>query len=137
MKTLYSAKVSVESGRDGAIRSDDGRLALRLAFPKVLGGDGEGTNPEQLFAAGYGACFASTMKAIAKSEGTSLDTVEIIADVDMMLDGELFQLGAQLTVRAPGVPREALERLVDKARGACPYSRAIRGNVTTNVILAP
>ena len=135
MKTLYTTTVIITSGRDGAIRSDDERLVARLAFPKALGGDGAGTNPEQLFAAGYGACFGSTVATLAKAEGLALQDIEVRSEVDLTLDGSTYGLGVRLAFRARGAEREVLTRLVEKAKAVCPYARAIRDNVTTTVTI--
>ena len=135
MKTLYTTKINVTSGRDGSVRSDDDRLTARLAFPTVLGGTGEGTNPEQLFAAGYAACFGSTMATIAKAEGIALSNVEVRSEVDLMLDGESYGLGVRLFVRATGASNEKLVALAEQSKKTCPYSRAIQNNVTTTVTI--
>ncbi len=133
MSTIYTANVTIKSGRDGSARSDDGRLDARLAFPVALGGDGQGTNPEQLFAAGYGACFAGTLTAIAKAEGKPVSDVEVGAEVDMMLRDGTYDLGVRLAVKAAGVDRATLDALVEKAKLACPYARATRNNVESRV----
>jgi osmotically inducible protein OsmC len=132
MTTLYTGRVSVRGGRNGAVRSDDGRLDAPLAFPKALGGTGEGTNPEQLFGAGYAACFATTLEVIAKSEGKALTGVNVVAEVDMLLENNRYDLAVRLLVNAD-TDRATLEALVEKARGACPYSRATRNTLATTV----
>ncbi len=136
MDTLYTARVNVRSGRDGSVRSDDGSLEARLAFPTSMGGDGKGTNPEQLFAAGYAACFGSTVAAIAKAAGKPLADVEVAAEVDMLHDAGAFDLAVRLTVRAAGADRGALEGFVEQAKQACPYSRATRGSLATTIAVA-
>jgi Ohr subfamily peroxiredoxin len=136
MAILYTAKVDVRSGRDGSVLSDDGRLDARLAFPTALGGDGNGTNPEQLFAAGYAACFGSTLAAIGKAEHTPLANVAIAAEVDMLHDAGTYDLAVRLVVRADGIPREALERLIEKAKQACPYARATRTSLAVSIVVA-
>lgn len=136
MTTLYTARAQVISGRDGSVRTDDGKLETRLAFPKSLGGDGNGTNPEQLFAAGYGACFGSTLATIAKAEGAALRNVHVDSEVDMNNESGNYDLAVRLAVRAENVDRPTLEALVEKAKAACPYSRAIRGNVVTAITIA-
>lgn len=136
MTVLYTAKVHVTSGRDGSIRSDDGLLSARLAFPPSLGGDGQGTNPEQLFAAGYAACFASTLKLIGKNEGTALANVAVDAEVDMLHVDGTYDLGVRLTVKAEGADDKTLLALIEKTKKACPYSRATFATVKTTIGVA-
>ena len=137
MKTLYTATIQVKSGRDGAARSDDGHLEAKLAFPKALGGTGEGTNPEQLFAAAYAACFASTVQTIAKAERLPIGDVAIRGEVDILLEGTTYDLAVRLFLTADGLDRASLTAVVEKAKAACPYARAIRNNVKTEVTLSP
>lgn len=136
MKTLYTAKVDVRSGRDGTIRSDDGQLDVRLDFPAALGGKGAGTNPEQLFAAGYAACFATSLSATAKESGSPLTQVAVASEVDMLHDGTTWDLAVRLVVRAEGVSRSVLAGLIEKTKTVCPYSRATRGSLATSVTIA-
>ncbi|MBC7975151.1 MAG: Ohr family peroxiredoxin [Myxococcales bacterium] len=136
MTTIYTAKVTVRSGRDGTIASDDGKLEARLAFPKSLGGDGAGTNPEQLLAAGYAACFGSTLTAVAKASGKVLSNVEIGAEVDMLHDAGTYDLAVRLIVNAKGADRPALLGFIEQTLQACPYSRATRHTLATSVVLA-
>ena len=137
MSTLYTGKVQVRGGRDGSVRSDDGQLEARLAFPKSMGGDGKGANPEQLFGAGYAACFASTVAAIGRAEGTPVANVTVDAEVDVVKEGDTFDLRARLTVRAEGTEHQRLTALVEKAKLACPYSRATRSTIATTVTVVP
>ncbi len=136
MSILYTAKVRLRSGRDGSVRAEDGNLDVRLALPVALGGDGKGTNPEQLFAAGYGACFASTLATLGKAGGTPLTSVDVEAEVDILLEGGTYDLGIRLKIDAKGVDDPVLRDLVERAKLACPYSRATKNNVTASVILA-
>jgi lipoyl-dependent peroxiredoxin len=136
MTTLYTARVHIQGGRDGLVKSDDGRLRLHLAAPTTMGGTGNGTNPEQLFAAGYGACFASTIKAVAVARGKHVEAVEVNAEVDVNLDKGSHGLAVRLTVKAWGVDPATLYALIDGAKAACPYSRATRNNVTTTVTVS-
>ncbi|MBC8072224.1 MAG: Ohr family peroxiredoxin [Deltaproteobacteria bacterium] len=135
MTTLYTAHVHIDSGRDGSIRADDGKLEARLAYPKSLGGDGDGTNPEQLFGAAYGACFGSTLSTIAKAEGKVLRNVHVDAEVELHSEDGNYGLAVRLGVRAEGVDRPGLEGLIEKAKVTCPYARAVRNNVVTTVSL--
>ena len=131
-KILYTAKAHTTGGREGgASRTDDGRLAVTLSIP---GTPGTGTNPEQLFAAGWSACFLSAMKLIAgKKKITLPDDVSIDAEVDLGLAQGVHGLAARLHVFLPGMDREAAEALVDAAHHACPYSNATRGNIEVNI----
>lgn len=133
MTILYTARVQVRGGRDGSMRSDDGLLEARLAVPVPMGGDGKGTNPEQLFAAGYAACFASTLAAIAKASGHSLTDVTIAAEVDVGVENGAYDLAIRLVVSGAGVDRATLEPLIERAKSACPYSRATRNNLACAV----
>jgi osmotically inducible protein OsmC len=127
-KVLYTAKAHTTGGRDGgASRTDDGRLDVKLSSP---GTGGAGTNPEQMFAAGWSACFLSAVKLVAGKKRISLPAdIAIDAEVDLGLRGAAFGLAARLNVRLPGVDHEAAQALVDAAHQVCPYSLATRGNI--------
>lgn len=132
MKPLYTADVKVVGGREGSIQSSDGALNHKLSMPKGLGGPGgEGTNPEQLFAAGYGACYESALANIARKEGVTLKDVTIHSQVmigkDETDDG--FKLAVKLKIEMPGIERSQAEELAKKAHAFCPYSKATRGNI--------
>jgi osmotically inducible protein OsmC len=126
-KVLYTAKVHTTGGRDGAARSDDGRLDITLSPP---GHAGNGTNPEQLFAAGWSACFIGAMGIAANKMRVTLPADRAInAEVDLgTVDGGFF-LQARLNVSLPGLDRETAQALVDAAHQTCPYSKATRGNI--------
>ena len=133
-KTLYAAHATSTGGRTGSTESSDGRIKLQLSTPKELGGDsGPGTNPEQLFAAGYSACFIGAMKAVAAREKLKLPAdVSISADVSIgPLTGKpgAFGIAVSMAVSVPGMDRAAAEKLVATAHVVCPYSNATRGNV--------
>ncbi|HLJ44709.1 MAG TPA: organic hydroperoxide resistance protein [Bryobacteraceae bacterium] len=136
-KVLYTAKAHTTGGRDnGHSRTSDGRLDVKLSIP---GAPGEGTNPEQLFAVGWSACFLSAIKLIAGKRRIALPPeVDIDAEVDLGLEHGVHGLAARLNVSLPGMDRETAEALVDAAHQACPYSRATHGNinVTTNIVTA-
>lgn len=136
MKAIYTAAVEVISGRDGSVRSNDGLLEARLAFQKALGGTGQGTNPEQLLAAGWGACFASSLAYVAKEEGKPLGSIAVNAEIDLLQGTEGFGLTARLTVKAPGEEVARVERLIEKARGVCPYSKALKSTVAADYRVA-
>ncbi|MGG3281845.1 organic hydroperoxide resistance protein [Paenibacillus solani] len=132
MKALYTADVKVIGGREGSVESTDGVLKHKLSMPKELGGPGgDGTNPEQLFAAGYGACYESALANIARKEGIELKDVVIHSQVmigkDEGADG--FKLAVKLKIEMPGVDKSQAEDLAKKAHAFCPYSKATRGNI--------
>jgi lipoyl-dependent peroxiredoxin len=126
-KVLYTAKAHTTGGRDGASRTSDGRLDVKLSSP---GAPGTGTNPEQLFAAGWSACFLSAMGLVARKMKVALpaDTA-IDAEVDLGTNDGGYVLRARLNVSLPGVDREVARALVDAAHQTCPYSKATRGNI--------
>ncbi len=131
---VYTATATSTGGRTGSTKSSDGRIALQLSTPKELGGDsGPGTNPEQLFAAGYSACFIGAMKAVAARQKIALPAeVSITADVGIgPLTGKAgaFGIAVKMAVSIPGMDRAAAEALVATAHEVCPYSNATRGNV--------
>lgn len=134
MKVLYTAKVHTTGGREGTSRSHDGRLDIRHTSP---GSNAEGTNPEQLFAAGWSACFEGAMGVAARKMKLTLPAdLAIDAEIDLCnAEGEYF-LQARLNVALPGVGREVAQALVDAAHQTCPYSKATRGNIDVAVTLA-
>ncbi len=139
MQILYTANATATGGRDGQATSDDQKLSVKLSTPRELGGaGGEGTNPEQLFAAGYSACFIGAMKYVAAAQKIALPAdTSVNGKVGIGPNGKGgFGLAVELNVSLPGLAREAAEALVHKAHEVCPYSNATRGNidVTLNVI---
>ena len=131
MTTLYTAHAHVTGGRDGAAKTDDGKLDVKLAPPKELGGNGAGTNPEQLFAAGYAACFIGAMRLVAGNEKIAVPQgLAFDADVSLGKDAQdHFRLGVVFNIALPGMDKAAAEALVAKAHEVCPYSRATCGNI--------
>lgn len=132
MKVLYTAHAIADGGRDGAVKSSDGMIDVKLNKPKALGGsEGPGTtNPEQLFASGYSACFAGAIGFVAGQKKIALQGIFVTAHVDIgMLDAGGLGLGAQLDVRLPGIDRATAEGLVEAAHQVCPYSKATRNNI--------
>lgn len=126
-KVLYTARTHTLGGRDGAARSDDGRLDIKLTRPGALEG---GTNPEQLFAAGWSACFeGEIMRAARKLKVTAPANLAIDAEVDLGMTGEAYFLQARLNVSLPGLDRDVAQALVNEAHQTCPYSKATRGNI--------
>ncbi|MGI3780688.1 MAG: organic hydroperoxide resistance protein [Janthinobacterium lividum] len=135
--TLYSATATAWGGREGHVESTDKRVDLQLSVPKSLGGDdGAGTNPEQMFAAGYAACFHSALKAIGRSQ--KLDVSESAVTVTISMVGSLTEgidLAARIEAELPGLDREAAQSLLEAAHAGCPYSRATRGNIEASISL--
>ena len=132
-RVLYTAKAHTMGGRDGGdSRTDDGHLEVKFSSP----GQGSGTNPEQLFAAGWSTCFLSAIKLVAgKRKITLPDEVAIDAEVDLGISHGNFSLAARLNVSLPGVDRKVAQELVDAAHQTCPYSRATRGNIDVAINL--
>lgn len=136
-KVLYTAHATSTGGREGTSKSSDGVLDLKLTTPKEMGGNGAvGTNPEQLFAAGYSACFIGAMKYVAGTQKIALPAdTSIQADVGIGPIPAGFGIQVTLNVTIPGMEHAAAQKLVEAAHGVCPYSNATRGNVevTLNV----
>lgn len=133
-KTLYTAAVHVTGGRDGAAKSSDGRLDIKLSPP---GGSGEGTNPEQLFAAGWSACFQGAMTIAAKAKGVALPAeLAIDAEVALRQGEDGYSLAARLNVHVPGIDPDIARQIIEAAHRTCPYSKAIKGNIDAVVALA-
>ena len=133
-KVLYTAKAHTTGGREGASRSDDGRLDVQLVAP---GTGTTGTNPEQLFAAGYSACFIGAMKAVAGKTSTTLpDGLAVDAEVDLGTIPNAYGIAVRMTVHLPGMDRAAAQKLIDAANQVCPYSNATRGNIDMTLTLA-
>ena len=129
-KVVYRAKATASGGRDGKARSDDGKLDVKLDVPSEMGGGGQGTNPEQLFAAGYSACFLGALKLVAGKEKTKLpDNVSVTGEVGIGPIPNGFGIEVDLTIDAPGMDQAKLKELVDKAHIVCPYSNATRNNI--------
>jgi Ohr subfamily peroxiredoxin len=133
---VYTAHAHTVGGRAGTARTDDGKLDVKLAYPPALGGDGNGTNPEQLFAAGYGACFTGALGLVARGEGVKLGEHSVDVSVDLIKDAPSFKIGVTLTLNAPDVDRATAQDLLEKAHQVCPYSKATRGNVDVKLAVA-
>ncbi|HPK31280.1 MAG TPA: organic hydroperoxide resistance protein [Ottowia sp.] len=133
-KVLYTAHAHTTGGRDGESRTDDGRLAVRLTPP---GAPGNGTNPEQLFAAGYSACFIGAMKAVAGKQKITLPAdLSVDAEVDLGPVGQAYGIAVRMTITLPGMDKAAAQALVDTAHQVCPYSNATRGNIDVTLTVA-
>jgi Ohr subfamily peroxiredoxin len=129
---MYTTKVTVKGGRNGEAASADGRLNLKLASPKEMGGSEhmQGTNPEQLFAAGYGACFLGALGHVAAQRKIAVPKdVSLDAEVSLGRNGETLGIAAKLHVTLPGMDKKQAEELVDAAHHFCPYSHATRNNI--------
>lgn len=135
MKTLYTAEaLATGAGRDGHGRSADGRLDFDLAVPKEMGGSGEGTNPEQLFAVGYAACFHSALQLVAREAKADVTDSAVGSRVHIgPNDTGGFQLAVELEVTLPNLDEATAQKIADKAHEVCPYSNATRGNIDVTV----
>jgi osmotically inducible protein OsmC len=136
-KVIYQAHATSTGGRDGSTRSSDGLIDLKLSVPKEMGGAGGGVNPEQLFAAGYSACFIGAMKFVAGMQKIALPAdTRIDATVGIGQIPAGFGIEVQMVVHIPGMDKAAAQALVDKAHAVCPYSNATRGNIDVTLTVA-
>ena len=137
-QVVYTGTATATGGREGTAKSDDGKLELALSTPKELGGaGGEGTNPEQMFAAGYSACFIGALKHVAASQKIKLaDDINVSGDVSIDPIEQGFAIAVKLTVDLGELEREKAQALVDAAHQVCPYSNATRGNIAVDIALA-
>ncbi|MFE9172555.1 organic hydroperoxide resistance protein [Streptomyces kebangsaanensis] len=136
MDALYTAVATATHGREGRAVSSDGRLDLQLGLPVEMGGNGQGTNPEQLFAAGYAACFASALGLVGRRAGVDVGDAAVTGEVGIGKQGEGFALAVTLRVELPDSVDEATGRkLVEQAHQVCPYSNATRGNIPVELVI--
>ena len=137
MKTLYTAEaLTTGDGRNGHARSSDGRLDLNMAIPKEMGGSGDGTNPEQLFAIGYAACFHSALRLVGRQEKADVTDSAVGARVSLgQIDNGGFGLAVELEVTLPNLDHAAAQQLTEKAHQVCPYSNATRGNIDVKLVV--
>jgi lipoyl-dependent peroxiredoxin len=137
-KVLYTAQATATGGREGRAISSDNALDVQLSTPRELGGaGGPGTNPEQLFAAGYSACFLGALKLVAGKAKIALPAdTSITGKVGIGPIASGFGIQAELNISAPGLPREQVQQLVEQAHVVCPYSNATRGNIDVSLIVA-
>lgn len=135
MKTLYTAEaLATGEGRDGHGRSSDGILDVDLAAPKEMGGSGSGTNPEQLFAVGYAACFHSALRLVARQDRIDVSDSSVGARVSLgQLEDGGFGLAVELEITLPDVDHDTATKLTEKAHQICPYSNATRGNIAVSL----
>lgn len=139
MKALYTTKSLSTGGRDGSTRSEDGKLDLALSVPKELGGPGgDGTNPEQLFACGYSACFIGAIKFVAEQDKIKVSpdiSIEATVGIGLNTEGEGFSISVDMLIDIPGMEKAAAEALVAKAHLVCPYSNATRNNIPVTLTI--
>jgi lipoyl-dependent peroxiredoxin len=137
MKTLYTAEaLSTGDGRNGHAQSSDGRLDLQLAMPKEMGGSGDGTNPEQLFAIGYAACFHSALRLVGRQEKADVTDSAVGTRVSLgQIDNGGFGLAVELEITLPNLDHATAEQLTEKAHQVCPYSNATRGNIDVKLVV--
>jgi Ohr subfamily peroxiredoxin len=133
-KVLYTAEAtSTGDGRNGHVTSSDGRVDLDLAIPQEMGGSGAGANPEELFAAGYAACFHSALRVVAGREHTPLGDSTVTAEVGIGPEDGAFGLAVTLVIHVPGTEREKVREWAEAAHQVCPYSRATCGNIAVEL----
>ena len=132
-KIVYTARATVTGGRQGRATSEDGVLDLSLTAPKETGGPGTGTNPEQLFAVGYGACFQGALGLVAKKHGVDASQSTLDIAIGFGPEGDSFAITADIVATIPGVDDSKAQELVEAAHEVCPYSKATRGNVPVTV----
>jgi Ohr subfamily peroxiredoxin len=132
-RVAYTATATATGGRAGHARSDDGLLAVDLRVPEPMGGPGGGTNPEQLFAAGYAACFQGALGVAGRRAKVDTSQSLVTAEVSIGPVGEAFGLAVVLTVEIPGVDEATCQELADAAHAVCPYSNATRGNIPVEI----
>jgi Ohr subfamily peroxiredoxin len=138
LKTLYTAEALASGdGRDGSARTRDGKLDVTLASPVELGGSGQGTNPEQLFAAGYAACFHSALRVVGRHARADLTDSAVAAKIHFgaLEDRDGYGLAAELEIALPALDRDTAEKLMAKAHSICPYSNVTRGNMDVALTL--
>ncbi|HEX4219368.1 MAG TPA: organic hydroperoxide resistance protein [Acidimicrobiales bacterium] len=137
-KVLYTAEATTTGGRDGHARSSDGVLDVDVRVPESMGGQGGGTNPEQLFAAGYAACFQSALGVVGRRQKVDTADSTVTAKVSIgTIDGGAFGLAVELEVAIPGVDADTAQELAEGAHQVCPYSNATRGNIEVTLSVTP
>lgn len=125
----YKTSATTSGGRNGRAVLENGGLALAMALPKDLGGEGDGHNPEQLFALGWSACFGQAVLVLAKKHGLDGQAAKVTCDVTLNVDNGAFSLSAEMKVALPGADKAKLQALIEDAHSICPYSKATRNNV--------
>lgn len=132
-KVLYTATATSTGGRGGHSATDDGLVDVEMAPPKEMGGPGGKTNPEQLFATGFAACFNGALGLVAKKQGVDASKAQVTAEVGIGPEGDSFGLAVQIKAAIPDVDHDTAQQLVDAAHQVCPYSKATRGNIPVTV----
>ncbi|GAA2570049.1 MULTISPECIES: organic hydroperoxide resistance protein [Streptomyces] len=132
-EVLYTAVATAENGRDGRVATDDGKLDVVVNPPKEMGGNGAGTNPEQLFAAGYSACFQGALGVVARQEGADITGSTVTAKVGIGKNADGFGIIVEISAEIPSVDAATARSLVEKAHQVCPYSKATRGDITVTL----
>lgn len=136
IEPIYTTEaIATGAGRNGHVQTADGRVSMDLASPKEMGGSGNGANPEQLFAAGYAACFLSALQMVARNAKKDLGDSSVGARVSIGKAGEGFGLAVMLEVIVPNLPHDEAQQLADAAHQVCPYSNATRGNIRVDVVV--
>ncbi|TDG35666.1 organic hydroperoxide resistance protein [Pedobacter changchengzhani] len=133
MEKLYTGEVKAVGGRDGHVKSSDGILDFEVKKPKELDGQGGATNPEQLFAAAWGPCYLGALGSVAANAGVDVTEATVNVLVSFNKDRNAFVLSADLDVHIPNISQEEAQQLAEKAHRACPYSKAVRGNIEVRV----
>lgn len=136
-KTVYTAVADNKGGRDGQAHTENPEMTLDVRPPKEMGGDGAGTNPEQLFAMGYGACFQGAMSLAAKELDVNVDDSAVRAHVSIGPEGDSFAISVKIEVYIPGMSVDEMQKVADRTHELCPYSKATRGNVPVEVVAVP
>ncbi|GGS94069.1 organic hydroperoxide resistance protein [Streptomyces chromofuscus] len=131
---LYTAVATAENGRDGRVATDDGKLDVVVNPPKEMGGSGAGTNPEQLFAAAYSACFQGALGVVARQQNADVSGSTVTAKVGIGRNDDGFGIVVEISADIPGVDEATAKALVEKAHQVCPYSKATRGNITVTLV---
>jgi Ohr subfamily peroxiredoxin len=132
----YTTSATTKGGRDGRAVLENGGLALAMAFPKELGGTGEGHNPEQLFALGYSSCFGQAILVLGKKHGLDGAAAKVTCTVTLDKSESGFNLSAELKISIPGADKAKMQALIEEAHTICPYSKATRGNVPVTLTVA-
>ncbi|MFP3991164.1 organic hydroperoxide resistance protein [Streptomyces sp. E11-3] len=132
----YTAIATAENGRDGRVATTDGKLDVVVNPPKEMGGSGDGTNPEQLFAAGYSACFQGALGVVARNEKVDITGATVTAEVGIGQNDEGFGIIVAIKAAIPTLDAATAKSLIEKAHQVCPYSKATRGNITVGLALA-
>ncbi|MFV2120803.1 organic hydroperoxide resistance protein [Streptomyces sp. Act-28] len=130
---LYTATATAENGRDGRVATDDGALDVVVNPPRAMGGSGAGTNPEQLFAAGYSACFQGALGVVARQEGVDVSGSKVTVEVGIGRNDDGFGLIVRISATIPDVDAATARDLIEKAHRVCPYSKATRGDITVEL----